>query len=124
MNNRIEAEMSYLVPETEGAFRIAGPAGHEVVYWTITPAKVGEPDPLPPPPPPGKPERAARLEPRCDEAILRARGDCVDHSAGIQTTREQARGLVFLKDEDQASVVAAPPELTGPVTFEFRLAHR
>ena len=35
----------------------------------------------------------------------------------------RSRSLVFLKKED-TSVVAAPQQLAGPVTFEFRLAHR
>ncbi len=123
-NNRIEAGKPYVVPEGEGAFRIAGPAGHEIVYWTLTPARVGEPDPLPPGVP-EEPAAPARLQPRCDETILRARGDCIDHSAGIRKTGDtvRSRGLVFLKSDD-ASIIAASPKLEGPVTFEFRLAHR
>ena len=123
-NNRIESGKEYVVPQTEGAFRIQGPAGHEIVYWTLTPARVGEPDPLPPSRP-AEPQGPVRLEPRCDETILRARGECVDHSAGVKRGDDEmrSRSLVFLKNQD-ASVVAAPPQLSGPVTFEFRLAHR
>lgn len=124
MENRIDAGAEYVVPQTEdGAFRIEAPPGHEIVYWTLTPARVGEPDPLPPSHP-SETAEPARLQPRCDDTILRARGECIDHSAGMQQDRRtRSRGLVFLKNEE-ASVVAASPELSGPVTFEFRLAHR
>ena len=123
-NNRIEAGKDYVVPQTEGAFRIQGPAGHEIVYWTLTPARVGEPDPLPPDRP-AAPQGPVRMDPRCDETIMRARGECVDHSAGMKRDGDEtrSRSLVFLKKED-TSVVAAPQQLAGPVTFEFRLAHR
>lgn len=127
-DNRIVAGQEYVVPQTEGAFRITGPAGHEVVYWTATPNLSGDPaaadaPPAPAPPPPAQPP--ARLTPRCDETILRARGDCIDHTAGLKDPNAdlRGRGLVFLKKDDDA-VVAASPQLQGPVTFEFRLAHR
>ena len=35
--NRIAASREYQVPATSAAFRIAGPAGHEVVYWMVSP---------------------------------------------------------------------------------------
>jgi hypothetical protein len=35
----------------------------------------------------------------------------------------RSRQLVFLKQESQ-SVVSSPAPLTGPVVYEFRLAHR
>lgn len=122
-DNRVEAGQEYVVPQTEGAFRVEEPPGHEIVYWTMTPARVGEPDPLPPARP-SETAEPARMDPRCDETILRARGECIDHSAGMQQDQKtRSRGLVFLKNEE-ASVVAASPDLSGPVTFEFRLAHR
>jgi len=123
-NNRILADREYVIPETEGAFRITGPAGHEIVYWTATPNPAeSSADNSAAPPPPAQPP--ARLTPRCDETILRARGDCIDHTAGLKDPNAElrGRGLVFLKKDD-AAVVAASPQLEGPVTFEFRLAHR
>src|SRR5664280_1363162 len=35
--NRIEAGREYVVPATQGWFRIAGPPGHDVLYWLVTP---------------------------------------------------------------------------------------
>ncbi len=140
-NNEIEADQEYLVPATEGSFRITGPAGHEVVYWVINPVEwtqgggVSPYRPLPPPPAPSA--APPRLEPRCDETILRARGDCVDPTAGPQKIEgnndlpqnlqqmphADSRQLLFLK-KDESSVVSAPAAAVGPVVFEFRLAHR
>ena len=39
-DNRIAASREYQVPATSAAFRIAGPAGHEIVYWLVTPARL------------------------------------------------------------------------------------
>ena len=136
--NRIEANQQYLVPASQGAFRITGPPGQEIVYWLVTPVELkSEPDyvPLPPPPKPGKVPPS--LTPRCDDTILRARGDCVDTSAGLKPLAEgsgvpenltgipaaASRDLVFVRQAG-ASVVSAPSSLKGPVIFEFRLAHR
>jgi hypothetical protein len=64
------------------------------------------------------------MTPRCDETILRARGDCVDTSAGPKPGRDlRSRDLTFMRRQNSA-VVAAPAELAGPVVFEFRLAHK
>src|SRR6266849_5734577 len=38
--NRIHAGKEYLVPATQTLFRIAGPAGHEIVYWMLTPVEL------------------------------------------------------------------------------------
>ena len=89
-DNRVLAGKEYMVPATEAAFRIAGPPGHEILYWMVTPARlIGkgiEYQPLPPPPPPDR-QNPKNMTPRCDDAMLRARGDCIDTSAGAQTAR-------------------------------------
>jgi hypothetical protein len=139
--NQIEAGREYLVPATEGWFRIAGPAGHEIVYWLVSPVELqgeGSIKPYIPLPSPPKPAKAPpHLTPRCDDTILRARGDCVDSSAGLKAIPEKeplpenlaglanpaSRELVFVR-QPNASVVAAPAALKGPVVFEFRLAHK
>src|SRR5947209_19670511 len=37
-NNRVEPSAEYVLPATkDGWFRIEGPAGHEVVYWLMSP---------------------------------------------------------------------------------------
>jgi len=139
-DNRIEAGREYVIPATEGAFRVTGPPGHDIVYWMVSPVALGQGEgpeyaPLPPPPAPG--EVPPALEPRCDDTLFRARGECIDTSAGarqVEKDRElpenlaktpglRPRQLVFMK-KDKKSVVAAPEKLKGPVVFEFRLAHR
>lgn len=137
--NRIEADRQYLVPATQGAFRVTGPPGQEIVYWLVSPVEMkkdgGGYIPLPPPPQPGK--IPPNLVPRCDDTILRARGDCVDTSAGAKPIQEKGNvpenlagiaqatppEVMFVRRQN-ASVVAAPAQLEGPVIFEFRLAHR
>jgi len=136
-NNEIEADTEYIVPTTKGAFRVTGPEGHEVVYWVVSPVELKSQTPYRPLPPPPRPSPAPpRLTPRCDETILRARGDCVDPTAGPQKIEghmlpqnlkqmphADARQLIFMK-KDKSSVVSSPPTIVGPVVFEFRLAHR
>src|SRR4051812_34677087 len=46
-DNRITASKEYQVPSTSVAFKIAGPAGHEVVYWLVSPVKLTEAPSLP-----------------------------------------------------------------------------
>src|SRR5664279_3968443 len=53
-DNRIDASKEYQVPATSAAFRIAGPAGYETVYWLVTPARLNDTAPRYQPPPAGK----------------------------------------------------------------------
>lgn len=133
-DNKVESGKEYVIPSTSGAFRIVGPPGHDVVYWILSPIKLGEMvdyKPLPPPPDPAK--VPSNLSPRCDDAILRARGECIDNTAGLKQNKlpnMQARELFFAQ-KGQQSVVVAPPVSTGntievkaPITYQFRIAHR
>ena len=135
-DNRISASREYQVPATSAAFRIAGPAGHEIVYWLVSPARLTEGAPYNPHPEPRPP--SPTLVPRCDETILRSRGDCVDSSAGpklvprdteipqnltAQGAGSGQRDLLFMRQKNTAVISSMEP-LTGPVIYEFRLAHR
>lgn len=138
--NRITAGKDYVVPATQTLFRIAGPPGHEIVYWMVTPAELHAEAPkyvpLPPPPPKEK-QLPANMTPRCDDALFRARGDCIDTSAGPKnvTSREllpdnlaqvpsgSSSDLMFLRKQNTA-VVSSPVPLKGPVIYEFHLAHK
>jgi hypothetical protein len=131
-DNHILAGTEYRVPATETLFRIAGPAGHEIVYWVISPAPFTDGPPRYPavhdPP---------KLIPRCDDTILRVRGDCIDHSAGPKAVPrdvelpqnlagaadQSRRDLMFLLQKD-TTVIGSPAPLSGPVIYEFRLSHR
>jgi Domain of unknown function (DUF4384) len=129
-NNQIASGREYQVPATSTVFRIAGPAGYETVYWLVSPSRLS----TPPATPTTKP---LTLTPRCDDAILRARGDCIDSSAGpkliprevelpqelAQAAGDSRRELLFMRQENKA-VISSPQPLTGPVVYEFRLAHR
>jgi hypothetical protein len=119
--NRIEAGKEYVVPATQGAFRVAGPAGYDVISWMVSPVVLAAPS---------LPERAeptapVEMKPRCDDTIFRARGDCVDTAAGPKSQADDAasRELVFMRQKN-SSVIASPNPLHGPVVYEFRLAHR
>lgn len=138
-DNRVRAGREYVVPATQAAFRIAGPPGHEILYWMITPARLLgkgiEYRPLPPPPPADK-QNPKNMTPRCDDALLRARGDCIDTSAGprlvargaplpdnLAAIQQDPRDLVIMRQKNTA-VVASPVPLAGPVIYEFHLAHK
>jgi len=103
----------------------------------ISPAELGaRPEYAPLPPPPDLQTLPPHLLPRCDDTIFRARGDCVDTSAGPRAVNDESQlpqnlaqvpkasgsELLFVQKEG-SSVVSAPPALEGPVIFEFRLAH-
>jgi hypothetical protein len=136
-DNRVVAGKQYSVPSTASVFRIAGPAGYEVVYWLITPARLTDAPPRFGPPPSDHKVAPPTLIPRCDDAVLKSRGDCIDNSAGPKLTPRgadvpsnlaQAAGrnpnnLVVMRQKDTA-VISSPEPLTGPVIYEFRLAHK
>lgn len=134
-DNHIMASKDYQVPATSVAFRIAGPPGHEIVYWLVSPARLTEAPPRPALTPANK-TTPPTLIPRCDDAILHARGDCVDSSAGprlaprgadlpldFSAANAASRDLVFMRQKDTA-VISSPAPLTGPIVYEFHLAHR
>lgn len=140
-DNKIEAGKEYRIPATEAWFRIAGPPGHDIVYWLVTPVELGGgssgPKYVPLPPPPPRPVPPSSLIPRCDDSILRARGLCIDSSAGPRSVKEGdklpenlaavpragSRELVIMRQKD-ASLIASPAAQDGPVLYEFRLAHK
>ena len=135
-DNSIEVLKEYIVPAVQGWFKVTGPAGHDIVYWVISPVKLGSQyRPLPPPPP--HPDFPQSFKPRCDDTIFKSRGDCVDTSAGVKPLKEgeavpknldsiaspTPRELLFIQEKG-GTVVSSPSPLTGPVVYELRLAHR
>jgi hypothetical protein len=137
-DNRISASREYQVPATSAAFRIGGPAGYETVYWLVTPARLTDPAPRYQPPSPAAKAASPTLIPRCDDTILKSRGDCVDPSAGPKLVPRgeaipqnltapgigpEQRDLLFLRQKNTA-VISSPAPLTGPLIYEYRLAHK
>jgi len=134
-DNHILSGKDYQVPATSVAFRIAGPPGHEVVYWLVSPVKLTD-TPMRPNLPAGGSTPPITLMPRCDDGVLKARGDCVDSSAGpklipreVDISKELAaanaasQDLLFMRQQNTA-VISSKAPLTGPVIYEFQLAHR
>ena len=134
-DNRIEAGKDYIVPASQGWFKVSGPPGQDVVYWMVSPAELPRAyRPLPPPPP--KSEIPASLRPRCDDTVFKARGECIDSSAGVKPVKPgdklpenlsgvagaTPRELLFMQDKGGVVLSSASP-LSGPVVYELRLAH-
>lgn len=137
LENRIKAGVEYIVPATQAAFRIDGPAGHDIVYWIVSPLSLADKPGYVPLPPPKEIQPLKQLTPRCDETLFRVRSLCIDSSAGprnitagekvpdsLAGVRETAsRDLVILNRKEH-SVISAPAPLQGPVLYEFRVAHQ
>jgi hypothetical protein len=136
-DNRIEAGQEYTVPASQGWFRVAGPAGQDVIYWVISPLELSRQYRALPPPKPQKPGLPSSLRPRCDDTIFKSRGECIDTSAGVKpvkpgeklppnlqdATGGASRELLFMQEQGGA-VLSSEQPLTGPVVYELRLAHR
>jgi len=139
-DNRIEPEKSYLVPVSgDGWFEVSGPTGFDILYFLVS----ATPIELPPAAAPGgqnqpKPEALpAGLLPRCDDAIFKARGDCIDASAGVAPLvpgapmprelvplAKTASRDIILTDDGDGTVVKAAAQAKLPLIYTFRLAHR
>ncbi len=135
--NRVEAGKSYLVPATQAQFVVAGPAGHDISFWMVSPTPLAGLDLLPAGGAPAAPRVPPhRMKPRCDDSLFRARGECIDSSAGLRTVpdnkslpesweklpRMQSRELFFMRNQ-QKQVISAPGKMEGPMIYEFRIAH-
>jgi hypothetical protein len=140
--NHIEMNHSYLVPaDGDGWFEVSGPAGFDTLYFLVSASAIALPagpqaesqdsaHPQSAPPPPG-------LLPRCDDAIFKARGECLDGSAGvtplapgaevprelIPLARTASRDIVLANDGDDTAIQSAPTAKL-PLIYTFRLAHR
>jgi hypothetical protein len=128
--NRILKDKDYLVPTTqaEAWFRIDGPPGFDVVHWIVSPAAFAAGS-LPRPAQPTGP-----LLPKCDDVLLRAKGQCIDSTAGpraaapdkipdnLKKLNATSRELTIINEKNSA-VVTSPKPLSGPSVYVFRLAH-
>jgi hypothetical protein len=139
-DNRIEPEKSYLAPVSgDGWFEVSGPTGFDILYFLVSATPIA----LPPAAAPGTQNQEkpgalpAGLLPRCDDAIFKARGDCIDASAGVAPlapgapmprelvplAKTASRDIILTDDGDGTAVQpAATAKL--PLIYTFRLAHR
>jgi hypothetical protein len=141
--NHIEMNHSYLVPaDGDGWFEVSGPSGFDTLYFLVSGSPIAlpagpqaenpdsaHPQSTPPPPP--------DLLPRCDDAIFKARGECLDGSAGVAPlppgaavprelvplARTASRDIVLTNDGDDTAIQSAPTAKL-PLIYTFRLAHR
>jgi hypothetical protein len=138
-DNRIVHGREYLMPATDnGWFEVSGPAGYEKLYFVLSPATLtlgqiqNKATSLPP-----QGTAPSTMTPRCNDAIFKARGDCVDSGAGakpvppgetlprdlIHMDNEASRDLKFTNSSSGTTVASGAP-LAGPVVYEFLLAHK
>jgi hypothetical protein len=136
LDNRIDKDREYIMPMTDsGWFKMEGPAGHEVTYWVVSPMKLTgrlgnlSTDATVPP--------ESAMTPRCDDSIFRARGDCIDVTAGPQPVKSRdeipeslsgliarPRELTMTKSGANSTSVLVPAGGNDPLIYTFRLAHK
>jgi hypothetical protein len=138
-DNRIEHGKKYLMPATEnGWFEVTGPPGYEKLYFLLSPAALtmgqvqSRTNSMPP-----QGTAPSSMRPRCNDEIFKARGDCVDATAGpkavapgeslprdlTELASGASRDLKFTNDPAGITVSSGAP-LSGPVVYEFLLAHK
>jgi len=133
LDNRVQMDKEYFVPAgDDGWFDISGPAGFDVLYFLLSPAEIARPSAasfVAPGP-------ISSMRPRCNDKIFRARGECMDSTAGPAAIPEgqplpaplspiagsASRDItVSKKDGGPVSVSGG----TGaPLLYTFRLAHQ
>lgn len=140
-DNRIAKGKDYIMPATSnGWFEISGPAGREVIYFVLSPIEltIGQMQNRATANLPPQGIAPSSMQPRCDDAVFRARGECVDAGAGPKTVGPSealprditqataangaSRDLKFTTDGASATVTSDSP-LAGPVVYEFLLSH-
>jgi hypothetical protein len=141
-NNRVEPGQSMVVPANgDGWFEVSGPSGFDTIYIVVSAGPIALP-PAAQPQSPGEqsPQTAVtppkNLLPRCDDDVFKARGECIDMSAGvaplgpnapvprelIPLARTAARDIILADDAEGVTVKAAP-DARLPLIYTFRLAH-
>jgi hypothetical protein len=137
LDNHIRSAHTYLLPpDGDGWFGVTGPAGHDIVYFVVTPSRLTDGASPPVPALPPAQQSPIVMTPRCNDAIFRARGECVDSTAGPKAVGEQealprnlpagheaSRDLVIIR-KDKTAVVSSPAPLSSPAIYEFHVAHK
>lgn len=134
----LHVDQDVFVPSVEdGWFEVGGPAGFDVLYFVVSPKPIdiaqgpGEAGTA------GQAPLPESMKPRCDDSIFKARGECVDSTAGpaplardvplppqiTAAAKNASRDLVLEEDDEDHSVKATAP-LDKPAVYVFRLAHQ
>ncbi|HUH64434.1 MAG TPA: DUF4384 domain-containing protein [Terracidiphilus sp.] len=140
-SNRIEPGQSMVVPANgDGWFEVSGPSGFDTIYILVSADPISIPPAVTSSPiqetPQNETAPPSNLLPRCDDAIFKARGECIDKSAGvaplppnasvprelIPLARTAARDIILADDADGVTVKPAPTAKL-PLIYTFRLAH-
>jgi hypothetical protein len=141
-STRIDPDQIHFVPvEGDGWFEIDGPSGFDTIYFLLTATPINVP-----PTATSDEEKTERpkpgahlppgLLPRCNDEIFKARGECIDQSAGfapLPAGEQVPRELVPLAKTASRDIVIAddgtnveidpPPSAKLPLIYTFRLAH-
>ncbi len=133
-DNRVFPDKTYLVPAVdEGWFEVQGPAGFDVLYFLLSPTPLATPSAaafVAPGP-------VSSMKPRCNDKIFRARGECMDDSAGpaaipagsalpaplAPIAGAASRDIIFSKKKGETTV-AVNGAGSAPMLYTFRLAHQ
>ncbi len=121
--NRIEADRDYIIPPGDAAFRVADEPGYDSLYYILTSVRLpGLPSAMPPV---ERPPARNTLIPRCSEGTLRARGLCMDNSAGARPVQD-ARRIETIQRlmRPDATARTGRGESGKLYIYELRLAHR
>ena len=123
-SNRVEPGQSYILPSEEGNYLIDGPPGFDITHWIVTPEPMAA---LPAGGSLPRSEIVNTLIPRCREGGLRPRGagGCLDDRAGPQPPRDSALKARNIRiDKGADAKISSPNSKTGPIVYEFRVAHQ
>jgi len=121
----------------DGWFEVSGPSGFDTIYLLVSSTPISiPPAALPEAQEPSDKALPSNLLPRCNDEIFKARGECLDSSAGasalppdapvprelIPFAKSASRDII-LTDEGNEVTVKAAPSAKLPLIYTFRLAH-
>jgi Domain of unknown function (DUF4384) len=136
--NRIEPDQTVVVPAIgDGWFEVSGPSGFDTIYLLVSSSPILIP-PAAVPETQESPQNTLppNLLPRCNDEIFKARGECIDSSAGaaplppgapvprelVRFAKSAARDIILTDDSDGVTVKPGPSAKL-PLIYTFRLAH-
>lgn len=138
-SNAVQRDTEFYVPTPEtGWFQVGGAPGFDTVYFLLSPTRLtvsGAPTTVQPRMKP-QDKLPDNLLPRCNDSIFKARGECVDDTAGPAVlprgatlppqisvaAADASRDLSLVNDAD--GTVRVTKTSGGPAVYVFRIAHK